>query len=96
MGRTQCGNNNTYCRDNELNWLDWRLLDANAELDDEAQKILKMFGHGNSSRQCGELKAAERHTSVGRQPCESRGKGHGGPPVLSRTRLSITLVVPAT
>jgi isoamylase len=32
MGRTQCGNNNTYCQDNERNWLDWRLRDANAEL----------------------------------------------------------------
>src|SRR5262249_37533015 len=32
MGRTQWGNNNTYCQDNELNWLDWRLLDANTEV----------------------------------------------------------------
>jgi glycogen operon protein len=32
VGRTQHGNNNTYCQDNELNWLDWRLLEANAEL----------------------------------------------------------------
>ena len=23
IGRTQHGNNNTYCHDNELNWLDW-------------------------------------------------------------------------
>jgi isoamylase len=23
MGRTQYGNNNTYCHDNDLNWLDW-------------------------------------------------------------------------
>jgi glycogen operon protein len=23
VGRTQQGNNNTYCQDNELNWLDW-------------------------------------------------------------------------
>ncbi len=23
LGRTQRGNNNTYCQDNELNWLDW-------------------------------------------------------------------------
>ena len=29
MGRTQGGNNNTYCLDNELNWLDWRLLETN-------------------------------------------------------------------
>jgi glycogen operon protein len=25
IGRTQQGNNNTYCQDNELNWLDWHL-----------------------------------------------------------------------
>ncbi len=32
LGRTQFGNNNTYCHDNELNWLDWKLLQSNAEL----------------------------------------------------------------
>jgi glycogen operon protein len=32
MGRSQQGNNNTYCQDNDLNWLDWRLLDSNAEI----------------------------------------------------------------
>ncbi len=32
MGRTQRGNNNTYCHDNELNWLDWTLLEPNADL----------------------------------------------------------------
>ncbi len=32
MARTQQGNNNTYCQDNELNWLDWTLLQANTEL----------------------------------------------------------------
>ncbi len=25
MGRTQGGNNNAYCQDNELSWLDWNL-----------------------------------------------------------------------
>jgi glycogen operon protein len=25
MGRTQQGNNNAYCQDNELNWVDWKL-----------------------------------------------------------------------
>ena len=29
MGRTQAGNNNAYCQDNELSWLDWQ-LDADA------------------------------------------------------------------
>lgn len=27
--RTQQGNNNAYCQDNEISWLDWRLLDDN-------------------------------------------------------------------
>ncbi|WP_328384548.1 glycogen debranching protein GlgX [Streptomyces sp. NBC_00400] len=27
MGRTQHGNNNAYCQDNETSWLDWSLLD---------------------------------------------------------------------
>ncbi len=32
IGRTQRGNNNAYCHDNELTWVDWRLASANAEL----------------------------------------------------------------
>lgn len=32
VGRSQQGNNNTYCQDNELSWLDWSLLDQNADL----------------------------------------------------------------
>jgi isoamylase len=31
-GRSQQGNNNTYCQDNELNWLDWSLQEQHAEL----------------------------------------------------------------
>jgi isoamylase len=30
LGRTKQGNNNTYCQDNELNWIDWQ-LDGEAE-----------------------------------------------------------------
>ncbi|KAA5538662.1 glycogen debranching protein GlgX [Roseiconus nitratireducens] len=32
MGRSQNGNNNAYCQDNELNWLDWSLKHRNQEL----------------------------------------------------------------
>lgn len=31
MGRSKRGNNNTYCHDNELNWLDWSHLERNAD-----------------------------------------------------------------
>ncbi len=30
--RTQYGNNNAYCHDNELNWFDWSLIEKNSEL----------------------------------------------------------------
>ncbi|OED38388.1 glycogen debranching enzyme GlgX [Chromatiales bacterium (ex Bugula neritina AB1)] len=30
MGRTQQGNNNAYCQDNSLNWVDWSLPDTDA------------------------------------------------------------------
>ena len=32
FGNTQFGNNNSYCQDNEISWLDWGLLDKNREL----------------------------------------------------------------
>jgi glycogen operon protein len=32
MRRTQKGNNNAYCFDNEDNWLDWTLLDKHADV----------------------------------------------------------------
>ncbi len=32
IGHSKKGNNNTYCHDNELNWLDWTLLEKNADL----------------------------------------------------------------
>jgi glycogen operon protein len=32
FGRTQHGNNNAYCQDNEVSWVDWSLLESNAEL----------------------------------------------------------------
>jgi glycogen operon protein len=32
FGRSQQGNNNAYCQDNEISWLDWRLAEKNGEL----------------------------------------------------------------
>jgi glycogen operon protein len=32
MGRTQRGNNNAYCQDNEVGWIDWSLLETNRDL----------------------------------------------------------------
>ena len=32
IGRTQQGNNNAYCHDNDLSWMDWTLLKSNGDL----------------------------------------------------------------
>ncbi len=32
FGRTQRGNNNAYCQDNDLSWFDWTLAEKNADL----------------------------------------------------------------
>ena len=32
FGRTQLGNNNAYCQDNEISWVDWRLRSVNHAL----------------------------------------------------------------
>src|SRR5690606_37548288 len=40
MGRTQYGNNNTYCHDNELNWLNWELMEKNEDLFAFARHII--------------------------------------------------------
>jgi isoamylase len=32
VGQSKLGNNNTYCLDDEINWLDWSLTEQNAEL----------------------------------------------------------------
>jgi glycogen operon protein len=32
IGRTQRGNNNAYCQDNDISWLDWSLVESRAEL----------------------------------------------------------------
>ena len=49
MGRTQGGNNNTYCHDNALNWQDWGLLEKNADLFRFVQSVIS-FRHAHPVR----------------------------------------------
>ena len=42
MGRTQHGNNNAYCQDNELSWVDWSLVENNADLVDFTSKLTQL------------------------------------------------------
>src|SRR3712207_8772309 len=41
FARTQQGNNNAYCQDNEISWIDWQGIDADrAELAKFVQRLL--------------------------------------------------------
>jgi isoamylase len=42
MGRTQGGNNNAYCQDNEISWLDWELDDRRKALLDFTKRIIAL------------------------------------------------------
>jgi isoamylase len=42
MGRTQRGNNNAYCQDNELSWLDWSLRAKNEPLMALVQRLSEL------------------------------------------------------
>ncbi len=42
FGRTQHGNNNTYCQDNETSWVDWTLAQKNAGLLRFARKMIAL------------------------------------------------------
>ncbi|OQY76425.1 MAG: glycogen debranching enzyme, partial [Ignavibacteriales bacterium UTCHB3] len=39
--KTQLGNNNAYCHDNEMNWFDWGLLEKNEEILRFTKKIIR-------------------------------------------------------
>ena len=40
--RTQAGNNNAYCQDNELSWFDWRLIDEHADVIEFVRKAIAL------------------------------------------------------
>ncbi len=42
LGRSQRGNNNAYCQDNEISWLDWELDDGALDLLDFACRVIRI------------------------------------------------------
>ncbi len=42
FGNTQFGNNNAYCQDNEVSWLDWTLKEKNREIYDFFRKMIQI------------------------------------------------------
>ena len=67
FGRTQQGNNNAYCQDNEVSWIDWENLERNAGLH-RFFKLLVAFRQRHSSL---------RRVSFVAHPCCPRVEWHG-------------------
>jgi len=42
MGRTQSGNNNAYCQDNELSWVNWELAPEERELIEFTRRLIRI------------------------------------------------------
>ncbi|MEU3528228.1 glycogen debranching protein GlgX [Streptomyces sp. NPDC038707] len=42
LGRTQRGNNNAYCQDNEISWVDWELTDEQRALTEFTRRLIAL------------------------------------------------------
>ena len=45
IARTQRGNNNAYCQDNEITWIDWNLTDEQQEMLDWTRRVVAFMRH---------------------------------------------------
>ena len=76
-GRTQRGNNNAYCQDNETSWVDWRPDDAWLDVYEITRAALRLRREHPALRQ--------RHWFEGRPTHRGRAQGPGlAAPVRAR------------
>ena len=59
FARTQRGNNNAYCQDNELSWIDWGLREANGDLLAFVRRLAQLR-RGHRRIQAGNLSQGNR------------------------------------
>ena len=64
FGRTQGGNNNSYCQDNEISWVDWRLRAANHDLLEFVRLLAQLRRRHAEFRRETFLKGAASRTGV--------------------------------
>ncbi|OUD14452.1 glycogen debranching protein GlgX [Thioflexithrix psekupsensis] len=60
-GRTQLGNNNAYCQDNEISWFHWQLVEKNADLWRFCQQLILLRRHETLFQQNQFLSEHHRH-----------------------------------
>jgi glycogen operon protein len=84
--RTQRGNNNGYCQDNELNWFDWSLVEAHADV----HRFVKLLIAGRLGAGGGRVDDDRLLELLGRVQLAIHGVD-GGPPDLGETSHSLAL-----
>jgi glycogen operon protein len=88
MGRSQQGNNNAYCQDNPLSWLDWTLLQQHAELHRFVRGLIRVRNLRESVREDHHLTLAEL---MARVKVQMHGVRLGAPDVSAASHsLAIT------
>ena len=73
--RTQQGNNNAYCQNNEISWFDWTLTETHAELRRFTEKLIRFRRHQPAVRRLNFLTG--RPTDNGILPDVSWYSAHG-------------------
>jgi len=61
FGNTQFGNNNAYCQDNEISWIDWSLAEKNKDLFKYVKNLIA-FRHAHPVMRCGGFDSGENGT----------------------------------
>jgi glycogen operon protein len=67
LGRSLQGNNNAYCHDSELNWLDWQLGPADLEFFEFTCEVLRMSREYRALREPGSGRAGGPGSQTGRR-----------------------------
>ena len=70
LGRTQHGNNNAYCQDNEISWFDWEHVDE--ELLDFTRRVI----HSRRTTRCSAA-AVVQGPAGPRRPASATSRGSG-------------------
>lgn len=88
MRRSQQGNNNAYCQDNELSWLDWTLLERHADIHRFVRGLVRIRNLRESVRKDHRLTLAEL---IARVNVQLHGVRLGAPDKAEHSRsLAIT------
>jgi isoamylase len=78
FGRTQRGNNNAYCQDNELSWYDWGFLASSSEIETNAAGVTREQQRALLAFTKRLIQLRRQHPVLRRRDF-FRGEQHGGP-----------------